>query len=1382
VADFGEPTQLPALPAVGGDLHELTARIKEILEVWRGDRGDGLDKVVTVRELLNAEIATGISAAALAPNANIPTGPAPDESAIPPTPTDLKATGAMRNIIVEWTFPFEYTRLSHFELWRSATNALGDAVQIAQPGVLMYTDPVGPAATFYYWVRAVSDAGMSPFNAVAGTQGSTAVDVNAALAALEGAITESQLAIALGTRIDLIDASSGTAGSVNARILAESNARVAAISAEATARANDIAAEVTARTNAIAAEAADRAAAVTAEANARGTAITNEATLRQTGDDALAQQISLVTAGVAGGFDYGKVWYFDPGVEGWTSTGGTQAANNGWVDLTSTGADPAFLSPTGLALAGATYPIIKARIKRLAGSGWDGTAFYVTGGHGVSASYMKTIAAPSPFAVGDTAIVEFAMDSLTAGGTDWVSSTIDQIRLDFGATSADVISVDWVAIGRNAPGASVAGLLTEQQARIAGDAAEATARTTLAAQVNSNTSAILAEQTARADGDSANAASITALTTTVNNNTSAIASEATTRANADSSLSTQISSVSAVADSKNKTYRQAAQPASGMTAGDVWFDSDDNNKSYRYDGSAWVATDDSRIAANAAAITTEQTARANADSALSSQITTLTASVNSNASAITAEQTARADGDSALSTQISSVSAVANAKNKTYRQAAQPASGMTAGDLWFDSDDNNKSYRYSGSAWEATDDARIVANAAAIVTEQTARADGDSALSTQISSVSAVANSKNRIYRQSTAPTGAVTGDLWLDTVNGNKTHRFEGGSWVAVDDVRISQNAAAITTEQGARADADSALSVQITSVSAVANAKNKTYRQAAAPTSGMDPGDLWFDSDDNNKSYRYNGSSWAATDDLRIAANAAAITTEQATRASADSALSSQITTVSAVADSKNKTYRQAAAPTSGMTAGDVWFDTDDNNKAYRYNGSAWEATDDARIAANSAAIATEQTARANADSALSSQITTVQAIADSKNKTYRQAAQPASGMTAGDVWFDTDDSNKAYRYNGAAWEVTDDTRIAANVAAIQSEITTRATETGYLGAQYTLRLDVGGVVGGYGVSGTSAPGAGAIIDFGIRANKFFIMPPVGVSNVGSAAFVYLSAPATVNGVTRPAGLYVTDAFIGNGVIDTAKIGNLAVDEAKIANLAVTNAKIADLAVSRAKIAVAAVGSAQIEDLAVTTAKIADANITTAKIADANITTAKIANANITSALLANASIQTAHIADANVTTAKIVDANITTLKIAGNAVTVPVHTAFAGANIPTGGTLRLGATGTFTLTETLLVIVGFVGQFFATSGSGNVGLRAVVKDPVTDQMVGTNSLQYLSFYGTANQYLTVTGSSAFLLPAGSYKIDLWGEAFSGTVAPSVANPSLTYFIGKR
>lgn len=71
-----------------------------------------------------------------------------------------------------------------------------------------------------------------------------------------------------------------------------------------------------------------------------------------------------------------------------------------------------------------------------------------------------------------------------------------------------------------------------------------------------------------------------------------------------------------------------------------------------------------------AAITAEQTARANADSALSTDITNLTATVNSNTSAISTEQTARANADSALATDITNLTSTVNSNTSAISSEA----------------------------------------------------------------------------------------------------------------------------------------------------------------------------------------------------------------------------------------------------------------------------------------------------------------------------------------------------------------------------------------------------------------------------------------------------------------------------------------------------------------------------------------------------------------------------------------------------------------------------------------------------------------------------------------------------------------------------------------
>jgi hypothetical protein len=112
-------------------------------------------------------------------------------------------------------------------------------------------------------------------------------------------------------------------------------------------------------------------------------------------------------------------------------------------------------------------------------------------------------------------------------------------------------------------------------------------------------------------------------------------------------------------------------------------------------------------------------------------------------------------------------------------------------------------------------------------------------------------------------------------------------------------------------------------------------------------------------------------------------------------------QLDDVIILADGKTKAFYQTTAPTVGVSEGDIWFDTDDGNKQYYYNGTAWVSVQDTAIAAAQSAATAAQT------------------TADGKNRVYRQTSQPTGGTYAeGDLWFDTDDDNKIYRYTSGSW----------------------------------------------------------------------------------------------------------------------------------------------------------------------------------------------------------------------------------------------------------------------------------------------------------------------------------------------------------------------------
>jgi hypothetical protein len=110
---------------------------------------------------------------------------------------------------------------------------------------------------------------------------------------------------------------------------------------------------------------------------------------------------------------------------------------------------------------------------------------------------------------------------------------------------------------------------------------------------------------------------------------------------------------------------------------------------------------------------------------------------------------------------------------------------------------------------------------------------------------------------------------------------------------------------------------------------------------------------------------------------------------------------TTLNSVA-TKITTWYQTSAPV-GANTGDLWLDTDDGNKLYRYNGATWVLSQDTQI-----------------QSALT-QAGTAQATADRKVQIFAQTSpptNPASNIGVGDWWYDTDDGNKAYTWSGSAW----------------------------------------------------------------------------------------------------------------------------------------------------------------------------------------------------------------------------------------------------------------------------------------------------------------------------------------------------------------------------
>ena len=230
--------------------------------------------------------------------------------------------------------------------------------------------------------------------------------------------------------------------------------------------------------------------------------------------------------------------------------------------------------------------------------------------------------------------------------------------------------------------------------------------------------------------------------------------------------------------------------------------------------------------------------------------------------------------------------------------------------------------------------------------------------------------------------------------------------------------------------------------------------FRQDDEPTAGLVPGALWVDTDDNNKLYVYDGTTWNVSDDGRISANSGAIATLESSVYAEDGvtvAWSSDITSLSnsisgtggisdrlgtlETADPEMVVFRQDEEPTTTIV-GALWVDTSRNRKMFMWNGSNWQPMSDERVAANSTAVTALNStvfAEDGVTAAWSSDITSLSnsisgeggvndrlsglETAPADMVVFNQDAEPTTDVV-GALWIDSDDSNKLYTWDGTQW----------------------------------------------------------------------------------------------------------------------------------------------------------------------------------------------------------------------------------------------------------------------------------------------------------------------------------------------------------------------------
>ena len=301
----------------------------------------------------------------------------------------------------------------------------------------------------------------------------------------------------------------------------------------------------------------------------------------------------------------------------------------------------------------------------------------------------------------------------------------------------------------------------------------------------------------------------------------------------------------------------------------------------------------------------------------------------------------------------------------------------------------------------------------------------------------------------------------------------------------------------------------------------------------------------------------------------NAAAIVNEATVRLAADNALATDISTLvsrlavagdvgSAIiinqqtasqalddantalgtALNKNKSFYQVAEPDPlivTLAAGDLWVDVDNGNTLYRWDGFAWINIEDSRLVSiaesltllqasvddpltglgTKASIEQVATAQANAISASATASEAYTATAISENNLVTNAA------------IQTETDARVYQDSLLATQITtvegnlgDD--IAQVQTTLQTNINTVDGEVTNIGALYTAKVNVNGLIGGFGIYNN-----GLTVQMGFDVDSFWV-GRTGPDQV---------KPFIISGGI----VYMANAMIANGSIDNAKIGNI-------------------------------------------------------------------------------------------------------------------------------------------------------------------------------------------------------------------------------------------------
>lgn len=183
--------------------------IKEAIEVNNGQRGDPLDRGITLRDLVNiggARVLRGLRTGQALTSSDVSMGQDVEPDALPGQPVGFMVATNYMSAVCIWE-QAENPLSVVAELFRATVDSFASASLIGRDQGTQFTDrTVEPGQTYYYWLRFATNSGIEgPLHSTSGFQADVPLSSGAILEEISGEIQQSHLHTVLSQGLDDFD-------------------------------------------------------------------------------------------------------------------------------------------------------------------------------------------------------------------------------------------------------------------------------------------------------------------------------------------------------------------------------------------------------------------------------------------------------------------------------------------------------------------------------------------------------------------------------------------------------------------------------------------------------------------------------------------------------------------------------------------------------------------------------------------------------------------------------------------------------------------------------------------------------------------------------------------------------------------------------------------------------------------------------------------------------------------------------------------------------------------------------------------------------------------------------------------------------------------------